>query len=329
MKPNHINRDNPKQVKKLEDIMKSDKYVAEEKIDGCHYLSIGGRFFSTRISDITGLPVEKTENLPHLVQILHDLNLGKVILDGEINYPGMKSQDVITVTGSLPNEAIRKQEHQGWLHYTMFDILRSPNGEWLINKPWIERRKILEAVGEYIKELYPKASKFIHVNPVTTEDKQAFLENVLDKGGEGIVLKNIYSPYYPGKKPMWVWMKIKAETEDDVVIMGFEPPEKEYTGKNLETWPYWEDNIPVTKYYYHGWIGAIIMGKYNKEGQLVKIGTCSGMDEQQRQEFSLHPEKYIGKVAKIKAMEITRDGAYRHPTFVGIHSDKNPYECKL
>jgi ATP-dependent DNA ligase len=342
MKPCRVDDRKSSHKTRLDQAMISPLYVAEEKIDGCHYNYMYGRFFSPRISDVTGAPVEKTENLLHLVQALYQLQESHIILDGEIFYPGKKAQDVITITGSHPAVAVAKQKEYGYLHYCVYDILRAPNGKWLLNTPWHQRRKILESLASQIE-----TSGYIRINPAYTEDKRQLLDSILEAGGEGIVLKHVDGFYYPGKRPMWNWIKVKAETEDDAIIIGFEPPKRQYEGKtDLELWPYWArrypDNEvvvigkqpdwlwePVTKYYANGWIGAIVLGKYNSKGQLVKIGTCSGMDESVREDMTRFPDKYLGKVAKIKAMEITRDGAYRHPSFVYIHPDKNPHECKV
>ena len=137
MKPSSVEMSKATHVAKLEEALKDDsKYVVEEKIDGCRYFLIGDRFFSTRVSEKTGFPVEKTENFPHLVKTFAAAELNHIILDGEICIPGKKSQDVTTITGSLPDEAIRKQEEFGWVEYRVFDILRLPNGEWITDRPW-------------------------------------------------------------------------------------------------------------------------------------------------------------------------------------------------
>jgi ATP-dependent DNA ligase len=347
--------------KTLEKAFESELYVAEEKIDGCRYFAIGGRIFSPRISDVDGIPVEKTQQLPHISGALRKFG-SNLILDGEVYYPGGKAQDVITVTGSLPDEAIAKQERSGnWLRYMVFDVLRDAKGNWLTNLPWYRRREYLEQLfcelGEKLEE------QGIDLTLTTIQGKRQYLDELLGQGKEGVVLKNIGGKYLIGKRPAWNWIKCKVEMEDDVVIMGFEPPEKIYTGKYVENWIYWgrradgwcilpegyascnidyaSDEIivigpqpgpewyPVTKYYAKNWIGSIVFGKYDKEGNLVRLGTCSGMDEAMRERFSKSPEAYIGKVARVKLMEYTRDGAYRHCSFVAIHSDKNPRECVI
>ena len=48
-------------------------YAVEEKYDGYSYLNVEGRFFSKSLSSAAGskgLPVEKTDRVPHLASIL-------------------------------------------------------------------------------------------------------------------------------------------------------------------------------------------------------------------------------------------------------------------
>lgn len=337
MKPCRVKSTNKNQMIKLEQIMKDDSpYIGEVKLDGCHYYTVNGRIFSTRISDITGSPVEKTAQLIHIAEELDNPFIHLAIFDGEVNYPGWKSQDVITITGSLPDEAIRKQSQSGnWLKYTIFDILRAPSGEWIVNKPWKYRRQLLEDIfGALLKDC-----KHLEISEIVTKNKKQFVEDIWGAGGEGMVLKHIQGLYELGvndsKRPMWNWVKVKCEETDDVVIIDFEPATRMYTGKDVDTWPYWEldestgQEIPVTRFWHNGWIGAIVFGKYDTKGNLVKLGTCSGMDDSTRQMFSSNPSAFIGRVIKIKAMEKTRDGAYRHPNFVSLHEDKNGFQCRL
>jgi len=334
MKPCKPNKDNPGHMTKLDEALDGTDYIAETKWDGCRYLYIDGRFFSTHIQVVdgepTGWPVEKTAQLRPIVQELYagsledmklHLFLGKLILDGEIVVLGGKAQDVVSVVGCEADEAVRRQE-KTQLHYMVFDILRTIEGASMIGVPWEGRRAYLDSITRTIE------SELVHVVKVVKTDKRAFLDAELAAGREGIVLKSRRGLYYPGKRPAWCWLKVKAEFDDDVVIMGFEPPTREYTGKDANNWLYWEGGDAVTKLWYNQWIGAVVFGKYNRTGRLVRLGTCSGMTEDVRASFSSKTaEALVGKVMRITAMEITRDGAYRHPRFLSLHEDKLAREC--
>jgi len=323
MKPSKINKDNATHVAKFDAAMADGSpYWLEEKIDGCHYLNIRGRFFSTHISEETGSPVEKTEHFPHIIKALEAFKGSQLILDGEINYPGMKSNDVTKITGCGVEEALRRQAGKP-IHYRIFDILRAPDGTWLINEPLWKRKEILMSLAEFIE-----TEDFIKINPWWLVDKQQMLDLWLAQGKEGGVLKHKDGKYVCGQRPMWNQLKCKQELDDDVIIIGFEPPERITDSKNLDTWQYWENGDPVTKNYHRGWIGSIQIGKYRK-GELVPVGKVTGIDESLRAQFSTTPELFLNRVIKIKAMEMTKDGAYRHANFVEFHPDKNAKECIL
>lgn len=316
-----MNASSTKNEDKLEALWDNDDYVAEEKYDGSRYLCIGGRFFSRRISDIDGLPVEKTANVPHLAE---RFNLSKAIYDGEIYYPGQNSNDVTAVMGSLPERAKELQEQNGYLHYVIFDILRTGDGEWLLDKPWHVRRKMLMEHWAGHPDPYISTSYISYRN-----EKRILYRDILTANREGIMFKNINGLYVPDKRPAWNWVKVKKHMTDDVVILGYQEPVREYTGKDASTWDYWDGETAVTKFYSRGWIGAIVFGQYNDQGQLVELGTCSGMNEEIREELSKHKEKYIGSVIEISAMEKTKDGYYRHPQFIRLRDDKNAKDCIL
>ena len=326
MKPSKINQSNKNHVKQLNEILKSPEYIWEEKLDGISILAIGGRLFSNKVSSKTGWPGEKTSHMPKVAEELE--GLGKLILDGEAYRPGYKSNNVTSITNSNIPTALAKQSETEWLQYHVYDMLRDIDGTWMLNWPFEQRRARLEEL--FANELVNAEYCILNaVHEVSEEDPQEAFESIIAKGLEGIVLKHKQGTYQPGKRPMWVQVKMKANLEDDVVIMGFEPATRKYTGKNLETWPYWEDDVPVTKNYALGLIGSIQIGKYNAFNDLVSIGSVTGITDSLREEMTLHPEEYIGTVIKIKAMEKTEDGKYRHANFKGFHEDKNPWECKL
>lgn len=322
MKPATIDENNKNHIKKIEDILKSSDYAAEEKIDGCHYLVIGFRFFSTE-------GVEKTHNYPHLRDFFKSLQMANIILDGEINYPGKTSQFCTRVTGAGSDVAISFQNDYTPIHYTMWDMLRTPRGTWLLNEPYWKRRKLLE---EFYDRFIRGTSlqQYVHLTDYRVKDKKEYFDELIMSGREGIVLKRLDSAYIMGKKPMWQWMKLKQEDEADLFITGFDESTVKYSGNNIENWQYWREVngvlIPVTKYYYLGWIGAIELSAY-VNNEVRTICTCSGIDESLREELSKNRNNYIGRVVKISFMEKTEAGIPRHPRFKQFHESKLPKEC--
>lgn len=322
MKPAHIDEDNPKHLLRMEAILQDPNYIAEEKIDGCHYLCFGGRFLSTD-------SVEKTANYPHLSEFFQSLHMYNLILDGEINYPGRTSQYCTRVTGASPEAAQYFQTQNGSIHYTMWDILRTPKGSWLLNVPYIKRREILIAFyNQFIRG--SSMEPYIHITQATQNGKKEFFQNIISAGREGCVLKKVDSLYIMGKKPMWQWMKLKQKDTADLVLIGFKQATVEYKGDNIENWPYWKEINgilrPVTKDYYMGWPGALRLGAY-VNGELQEICTCSGLDEELKSSLAANEASFIGRVVKISFMEKTEQGNPRHPRFEMFHESKTAQEC--
>lgn len=322
MKPNYAKKEDLKSMTKLDKLLDDPAYAIEQKIDGCHYKVIGSRIFSTD-------NVEKTDNFPHLRDFFKKLGMHNIILDGEINYPGKTSQYCTHVTGPLPSGAKAFQDANGYIHYSIFDMLRTPKANWTIRNTYEERRKLLTYFYDTFIKGTPMA-QYIHLTPMRIDDKRSYLSQLLEDGFEGGVLKRLDSQYYMGKKPMWQWMKFKQHDDADLIITGFEPAKVEYSGPNMDTWPYWKEingiSRPVTKPHYYGWIGSIILSAY-VDGMLRQICTVSGMKEDVRKDMTENPQKYIDKVARIAFMERTAAGYPRHPVYKDMHETKQPSEC--
>lgn len=294
---------------KLEALMKDDNYAAELKFDGSRYLAIGtpdgGRFFSRKKSEnkkspeTLGLPVEKTANVPHLSEAFKGMTF---ILDGEVFYPGKKSNDVTKIMGADPVKALERQQGEfGWLHYMVYDILYY-DGQDVRHLPWGER-------GEILEEVYDRwftGNDFIHLSKVVygEADKRALLKYAEDTGEEGIMLKNVDAKYQSDKRPEHHWYKVKGEITMDVVLMGYEPGEGKYAGQ----------------------IGSIVFGLY-RDGELTKAGTCSGMTDELRKELTERGNTHMFQVFELKAMERTEKGLFRHPRFIQFRHDKNAQDC--
>ena len=104
---------------------------------------------------------------------------------------------------------------------------------------------------------------------VLVHDFEQQFREFLKEGKEGLIIKDIEGIYEQKRSKAFV--KMKAHKTYDVVVMGYEEPTREYTGKELDTWELYEGDTPVTKYYYNNWIGAVIFGVW-KDGKLIEVG---------------------------------------------------------
>ena len=340
---------------KLSEICASGEYFAEEKIDGALYqfcrTDKGNYLFGRTVSVKNGLLTNKIDNVPHINSALSCLPCGTVII-GEIYIPGGTSKNVTSIMGCLPVEAIKRQDKQGKIKYYLHDMIFY-NGEDM--RSWgaeARYQKLVEAWNEFHLEQFD----FLRLAESFDTGIEERLSQILAAGGEGIVLKKKDAPYSEGKRPAWATIKCKQMDTIDLVCTRAIEATKEYTGKELETWPYWQERSernqngeytwlssegqyyedylhnphiyrPVTKPYFYGWKTAIGIGAYDDEGNLKEIGTVSsGLTDEMR----AHLDDYIGKVVALQCMSIDRkEKTLRHPIVKAWRDDKNAAECKL
>ena len=340
---------------KLSEICASGEYFAEEKIDGALYqfcrTDKGNYLFGRTVSVKNGLLTNKIDNVPHIDSALSCLPCGTVIV-GEIYVPGGTSKNVTSIMGCLPAEAIKRQDKQGKIKYYLHDMIFY-NGEDM--QSWgaeARYQKLVEAWDEFHLEQFD----FLRLAESFDTGIEERLSQILAAGGEGIVLKKKDAPYSEGKRPAWATIKCKQMDTIDLVCTRAIEATKEYTGKELETWPYWQERSernqngeytwltsegqyyedylhnphiyrPVTKPYFYGWKTAIGIGAYDNEGNLKEIGTVSsGLTDEMR----AHLDDYVGKVVALQCMSIDRkEKTLRHPIVKAWRDDKNAAECKL
>jgi len=344
-------------------VCSNGQYFAEEKIDGAWYQFVKGTnganyLFGRTVSRVTNLMTEKGENVPHILSALDCLPNGTVLI-GEVYYPGGTAKDTVTITGCLPEEAVRRQNNpggRGRIHYYVHDIIFYDSINLMNTGAW-DRYRILKAVWEkYNLNQYD----FLRLATVVESDIEDEVSHILNSGGEGMVLKKRDAIYSPGKRPAWSAIKFKQMDDIDLVCTRCIEPTKEYTGKELDTWPYWIiekqeadgtwslydvcqsgepyqirspqfRTIPVTKPYALGWKSAIGIGAYDDNGNLVELGTVSsGLTDENKIAMGKTPDLFIGKVVALHCMSIDcKEKTLRHPVFKGWREDKNAADCKI
>ncbi len=338
---------------KLTTFLKENKVIAEQKFDGhrglIYFTSKGNRVFSRRVSKQTGWFAENTDQMPHIRDIKVPEHYIGTVIDGEILLPlkNCTCRDVQSVTGALPETAIENQLNRGFAYLSAFDILyyrglniqRMPLWKrkvylWKVlselNSPFIKTCPIYsnQETLSHLTQLWRDYKVNDNISSIlnkTNDIEQQFID-FLKEGKEGLIIKDINGIYE--QKRSKAFIKMKAHKTFDVVIMGYDEPTKEYTGKELDKWEYFDGNTPVTKYYYQGWIGAIVFGVW-KDGKLIEVGRTSGMDETTREMLSLNREHYLGAVIEVEAQGIIdKDkGSLQHPRYIMMRPDKNSEQC--
>ena len=307
------------------------------------------RVFSRRVSKKTGFYVENTDSLPQIRET-NVPELDGTILDGEMFINGLPFKEVSSTLNCLWDKAVDRQMGKGFISLHAFDILFYKGID--VRKLPLERRKeylrlaVEEAGNRYIEcvdyfdcgekfnaDFYCEMSKRVGVNEDNyldslEDDKdtypnlykcwkentpltpRAYYELIVSLGGEGLIVKPKNGKYL--HKRGWEYSKIKKFLTRDLIVIGFDEPTKEYTGKDVRKWAYWvekktdkrvqgnffgDDNyIPVTKYFYYKQVGVRRLGvlisveEYNKipknkQGEVYKCNDDLGL--------SYNPDYYV------------------------------------
>lgn len=302
----------------------SGEYFGQLKIDGSCYVFEKIRnqecyLFSRRVSTQTKLLVEKGDRVPHIVRYLDHILPPKTIIVIEIYYPGKNSYAVSKIMGCLPKQAIFKQRSAP-IHAYIHDILMY-EGELLIDSDnWTRIQKLQEVFKDI------PLPDFITIAETVTEDLEGFIKRALKEGHEGVILKNKKARYFPGTRPSYNFIKYKKQSSYDVLCLGFEKPTRLYKGKNLDTWPYREGDVLVTKAHALGWAGPMKIGVYKGE-EIYDLGTVrAGLTQSLLEDAFKNLDKYYMKPLEIEAMEET-DVSLREKRFLHFREDLSPLDC--
>lgn len=299
----------------------------------------------SRSKNVNGEYPEKSEWVPHLKPFFDWLPNGTCLL-GELYLPSRPgSSNITTLLGCLKEKCIARQEIGEKLHFYVFDVL-AYEGKSIYTSPFMARTAILYSMAaEYAHG--PRCGDFVlFAHYKSGKELWALLQSVLADGGEGIVITRGGAPYQPDKRPSKDCQKVKKELQEtiDCFFTGRgTPPTRLYTGKEIETWKYWQ-NIrtgakiegalykdykdgatiePITKPFFNGWAGSLEIGVL-KDGEIYPIGLLSGLVD----EIKADPGAQRMKCIEVTAMEVMADsGALRHGKMLRFRPDLTPTDC--
>ena len=297
----------------------SPDWLYELKMDGIRALVVkdGEKFEMWTRND---RPL--TERFPTLAAALRELPGDSAVLDGEIvalDSEGHSHFELIQPRIHLSRERdIAEADDRIPVYFYAFDLLYL-NGYDLRRFPLEQRKAVL-------KKLIPGNGGWVRYNDHIEERGTDFFNAVSKRGLEGIVAKHRESPYQQTRSRYWI--KIKTQHTDHFVVAGFTPPEGS------------------RKYF-----GALLLGLYNKEGELIHVGRAGGgFDDQTLKEVfeELRPlvipksalkniPAEVRKstwvrpelVCEVRFTEWTSAKQLRAPVFQGLRDDIDAKDCKF
>jgi DNA ligase-1 len=263
-------------------IEKIGRCAIENKYDGfrlqCHYKKSENqpvKLFSRNLEDVTFMYPDIIDGIKKEIVAKEVIFEGEAIGFNPLNGEFLPFQE--TVQRKRKYE-IEKKAKEIPLKLFVFELLYI-NGENLLKKPFIERRKrltkIIKTTGDVFQDTIIVAGE-----EITNDEKKINLlfEEAISKGLEGIVAKKLDGIYQPGARG-WNWIKLKRSYSSkindtiDCLIMGYDFGK----GKRADFG-----------------IGAFLVGIYDeKEDKYVtvaKIGT--GLSDEEWRQLNKISQKY-------------------------------------
>jgi DNA ligase-1 len=273
-----------------EGIDKLGDAAVERKLDGAriqvHRDGDEVRVYTRNLNDVTG-------RVPEVVAAVMSMAASSLVLDGEaigLDAAGRPVPFQVTMArfGSGGGD------HSLKLSSFFFDILHADGGD-VLDLPLLERLR-------YLDRIVPEEHR---VPRVVTDDAvvaQAFFDETLAAGHEGVVAKSLETPYAAGRRGAG-WLKVKPVETLDLVVLAVE----------------WGSGRR------QGWLSNIHLGARAPDGSFVMLGkTFKGMTDailrwqtERFLELETHRKGRVVFVRPEQVVEIAFDGIQASSRYPG------------
>jgi bifunctional non-homologous end joining protein LigD len=291
-------------------------WVYEEKYDGYRILAYKE---GSRVRLYSRNAIDRTDRFFDVAAAMSTLQPSTLLLDGEVS---VFDREGVSRFQLLQNFSAGKSV------FAVFDCLYK-DGQDFRRRPLSERRVVLEeslAPNKLPTKTRNKVSQNQVIVPsarLASDGMEAY-RLAIKRKFEGLVAKDLSSPYVEGRSSFW--LKVKVHQEDEFVIGGFTEP----SGSRSH-------------------FGALLLGAYDR-GKLHFVGKVgTGFNEQslgmlfkkfrpliRQQSPFVDPQRerhvtFLSPklVAQISYQEWTTDKKLRQPVFLGLRDDKSPQEVRM
>jgi DNA ligase-1 len=248
------------------------------------------RLFTRNLNDIT-------DRLPGVVSLVAGLPTGDLVLDGEV--AGLtEGGDPRRFQDTMGDFSAQASAGRGsGLAAYFFDVIHA-NGSALVDEPLTARRGVLE-------DLVPAPFRLPSIVTADAGEATAFMDDAVNRGLEGVMVKDLDSPYAAGRRG-GSWRKVKPVHTFDLVVLAVE-------------WGHGRRR---------GWLSNLHLGARCDDGFVMVGKTFKGLtDEMLRwqteelQKIAIATERegpeHVVHVRPEKVVEIAIDGVQRSPRYPG------------
>lgn len=253
--------------------------AVSEKIDGIRAIKKNGKLLSRTLKPIPN-PTVRTLLEAYLPDGA----------DGEI-VAGETFQDATSYVMTSKEKGEPKPFKFYWFDY----VSSEPDKPYLERmedmKTWLSKNEGKKTIGFEIIPLFPLVISNV-------EDFKEFEKKVLGKGGEGVMIRNLESPYKFGRSTLreGFLIKWKRFKDAEATVIDYEQ--------------LIQDGKPV----------AALGSLWVKSDNGIEFGIGSGYTLEQRRDFWKIRDRLIGKLVKYKFFDIGVKTAPRFPVFLGFRS---------
>lgn len=295
-------------------------WVYEIKFDGFRALAFKN---GAEVRLLSRNEKELGAKFPEIAQAIADIAADEAVIDGEIVALDSKGRSSFQLL-----QRYELGEERPPVIFYVFDLLRL-DGESLLHQPLETRKSRLE-------KLLKGAPEPLRYSASLGSNAKPLLAKVARLGLEGLIGKRTDSIYEPGRRS-GVWVKLKVQHEQEMVIGGFTDPtgSRKFFGALLIGY------YSGKKFVFAGKVGTgfdeKVLKSVHNELKKIATGTCP---------FDNLPERKAGRrgqnltpgemkrchwvkpelVCQVKFFEWTLDGKLRQPVFLGLREDKDAKE---
>jgi DNA ligase-1 len=292
-------------VQDLDDVNKKHLKPAEylfhvtTKLDGVYALFVwiaGGWATFSR----TG---EQMKSCGHIERHLQELNIPKtVVVVGEVlllnpipeGSPEESFEDLSYVTVQETSGSFRRHKRDDSLRLVVHDFLSLEGFIQGVTKSTFGGRinRAIRCGVPMTRDKTPLV-RLPEYTCVTLELAKVIAEQVIDDGGEGVIVRDLEATWEAGKRDHRI-MRIKEKITKDLLVVGV----KEGVGKMA------------------GMAGTLTCKWHDTTIEVA------GGDFLERKAWFMDPTLIVGQIVEVEAMKVTPKGVLREPRFKGIRFDK-------
>ncbi len=291
-----------------------DDWFFELKWDGIRALAFGQEQ-TLRLAGRRGTAL--TGNFPELRYLRANLAAESFVLDGELVVLDAEGRPefsrVLSRLKAPSHRAFSRLARTDKATYYIFDLLYL-DGHDLRGVPLESRRELLSEVF--------RPDPWIRVSEAIPNAGRALFALTLERGLEGLMAKHRQSLYQSGRSA--AWKKLKARHTADVVVVGYTPSKAKAPFGALHIARYEDHRLVAVGKVGSGFASsdhAEVFAKLHPNGQ--KTSLVAGLENHKEQAVWVEPEVVI----EIEFQDQTKDGIFRHSSFMRLRDDLSPQDC--